>query len=160
MITIIPRTILSLAVLFTCILAVDGIAADSPSASSDDERTITLLEHQWAHAYVADDADFLDAVMNPAYVQTNVRGEVSTKAEEVGEVRDHVIHYEKFESTDLKVRVFGDAAVATGQTWIKATVKNSGRAIDASVRFTDTFVKLNGKWQAVSSQTTLLPGKS
>ena len=98
--------------------------------------------------------------MNPAYVQTNVRGEVSTKAEEVGEVRDHVIHYDKFESTDLKVRVFGDAAVATGQTWIKATGKKSGRAIDASLRFTDTFVKQNGKWQAVSSQTTLLPSQT
>lgn len=159
MITTPPRTILSLAVLFTCILAADGIAADPPSTPENDEQTITLLEQRWAHAYVADDADFLERVMNPAYIQTNVRGEVSTKAEEVGEVRDHVIHYEKFECTDLKVRVFGDAAVATGQTWIKATVKKSGRIIDASLRFTDTFVRQNGKWQAVSSQTTLLPDK-
>ena len=84
MIATIPRTILSLAALFTCLLAADGIAADSPSASENDEQTITSLEQRWARAYVTDDADFLDTVMNPAFVQTNVRGEISTKAEEVG----------------------------------------------------------------------------
>ncbi len=135
-----------------------SLVAAAPAAENDEE-TILSLEQNWARAYVADDAACLDRVMSPAYVQTNARGEVSTKAEEVAELRDQAVHYDKFESTDLKVRVFGDAAVVTGQSWIKATVKKSGRAIDASVRFTDTLVKQNGQWRAVASQTTLLPNK-
>ena len=159
MITKFHCTYLAIVLLSACSLVANSIATDTVPAAENEEQTILSLEQGWAHAYVADDAAYLDMVMNPAYVQTNVRGEVSTKAEEVGEVRDHMIHYEKFESSDLKVRIYGNAAVVTGQTWIKATVKKSGRAIDASVRFTDTFIKQNGKWQAVASQTTLLPNK-
>ena len=130
------------------------------AGAENDEQTILALEEGWAHAYIVDDAAYLEMVMSPGYVQTNVRGEVSTKPEEVAEVRDHVVHYERFESSDLKVRVYGEAAVVTGQTAIKATVAKSGRVIDASIRFTDTFVRHDGKWQAVAGQTTLLPAKS
>ena len=140
-----------------CVCASSVTVAAGPE---DDERTILTLEEGWAHAYVADDASYLEMVMSPGYVQTNVRGEVSTKLEEIAEVRDHALHYEKFESSDLKVRVYGDAAVVTGQTAIKATVAKSGRVIDASIRFTDMFVRHDGKWQAVAGQTTLLPAKS
>ncbi len=150
-----PRLPLSIIGLCACTFSFAAAAG-----AEDDEQTILALEEGWAHAYVADDATYLERVMGPGYVQTNVRGEVSTKAEEVAEVRDHAIHYERFESSDLKVRVYGDAAVVTGQTMIKATVAKSGRVIDASIRFTDTFVRLDGRWQAIAGQTTLLPAKS
>jgi hypothetical protein len=47
----------------------------------------------------------------------------------------------------------------TGQTGLKATVKKSSRVIDVALRFTDTIVRREGKWQAVASQTTFLPDK-
>jgi ketosteroid isomerase-like protein len=53
----------------------------------------------------------------------------------------------------LKVTVFGDAAIATGDFKAKGT-DASGKPL-ANERFTDTWVKMpNGKWQCVASHVS------
>jgi uncharacterized protein (TIGR02246 family) len=134
--------------------------ADASANPSEDERAIISIEHKLGQAYLSGDAEYLDSIMSPDFILTNVRGEVSKKAEEVAEVRNGIIHYEKFETSDLNVRVYGDAAVVTGRTSIKGTVKKSGRIIDAQIRLTDTFVRqMNGKWRIAAGQTTLIPSQ-
>jgi ketosteroid isomerase-like protein len=56
---------------------------------------------------------------------------------------------------DVKVRQYGETAVATGRT----EAKGSYRGLSASVvlRFTDVFVRRDGRWQAVASHASLLP---
>ena len=134
--------------------------AETTADSTSAEQSLISLEKDWAHAYLTDDAAFLENLLSPTFVLTNVRGVVSTKDEEVGEVRDHFIHYDKFESSDMKVHLYGDTAFVTGETYIKATVTKTDRPINASVRFTDVFVRHDGKWQAIVSQATALPAKS
>jgi ketosteroid isomerase-like protein len=53
---------------------------------------------------------------------------------------------------DMKVRVFGDTAVVTG-TDDEITLKDGKKSIDHYV-WTDVFVKRNGEWLGVASQTT------
>jgi ketosteroid isomerase-like protein len=135
--------------------------ATASTNPSKDEQAIISIAHEWCHAYLSGDADYIDSIMSPGFVLTNVRGEVSKKAEEVAEVRNGIIHYDKFETSDLNVRVYGDAVVVTGRTSIKGTVKKSGRIIDAQIRFTDTFVRQkNGEWQIVAGQTTFIPSEA
>ncbi len=134
--------------------------AEPTAVGNDDEQTLVSLEKGWSNAYLTDNAAFLDGLMDPGFVLTNAHGQVSAKDEEVAEVRDRTLHYDQFESSDLKVRLYDDTAVVTGQTHIKASVKKLGHVIDGMVRFTDTFVRRNGKWQIIASQTTLLPAKS
>jgi hypothetical protein len=45
------------------------------------------------------------AVMAPSYVLTNARGMVSTRDEEIAEVRNHHIHYHELTLSDLKVQL-------------------------------------------------------
>lgn len=52
---------------------------------------------------------------------------------------------------DMKVRVFGDTAVVTG-TDDEITMTDGKKSSDHYV-WTDVFVKRNGKWLAVASQT-------
>ena len=54
----------------------------------------------------------------------------------------------------MKVRVFGDTAVVTG-TEVETTVQDGKTSSDHYV-WTDVFVKRNGKWLAVASQTALI----
>jgi ketosteroid isomerase-like protein len=133
--------------------------ADNPRTSAADEQALDHIEHRWCDAYLKGDADYIDAVMDPTFVQTNVRGEVTDKAEELAELRHGDIAYERFETSDLKIQVYGDAAVVTGRTYIKGKVKATGREINASIRITDTFIRHDGTWKIVASHTTLLPTK-
>ena len=54
------------------------------------------------------------------------------------------------------MRLYGDTAVVTGQTMLKGTIVATGKAIEATVQFTDTFVRLNGQWRAVAGQASKL----
>ena len=97
----------------------------------------------------------MESLMNPSYVQTNVRGEVTGREKEIAEVRGHSVRYDQFDSSDEKVSLYGNAAVVTGYTRIKATTKKTGRMVDSAFRFTDTFVRQpGGNWQVVASETT------
>ena len=79
-----------------------------------DEQALINLEYQWANAYVAADADKLASILSRDYVQTNTRARVTDKEEELSDLRKGTFRYEKFETTEMKVQLYGDAAVVTG----------------------------------------------
>ena len=54
-------------------------------------------------------------------------------------------------TNDLRVRVFGDTAVVTGSD--AETALEDGNKSIAHYVWTDVFVKRNGKWLAIASQT-------
>jgi ketosteroid isomerase-like protein len=49
----------------------------------------------------------------------------------------------------VSVRVYGDAAVATGRT--RASGRSHGQDVTVVLRFTDVFVRRGGRWQVVAS---------
>ncbi len=140
--------------------------AETPTAglnskvSGNEEQAIDSIEHRWCEAFLKNDADYIDSVMDPTFVQTNVRGEISDKPQELAELRQGDIDYERFETSDLKIHLYDNAAVVTGQTYIKGKVKATGREINAAIRITDTFIKRDGVWKIVASHTTLVPAKT
>jgi ketosteroid isomerase-like protein len=132
-------------------------AADSAQPKNADEQALIDIEYQWANAYVSGDAEKLASILSGDYVQTNTRARVTDKAEEVSYLRKGTFRYEKFETTQLKVHLYGDAAVVTGLIAAKGTDTASGKTIQGHMRMTDTFIRQDGRWQVVASQTTLVP---
>ena len=57
---------------------------------------------------------------------------------------------------EINVRIYGDVAVVTGRN--SATGKVLDRPAKAQTRFTDVFIKRDGRWQCVHSQTTPIVG--
>lgn len=55
--------------------------------------------------------------------------------------------------SDMKVQVYGDAAVVIGSAAQAGNFK--GQPLTAKIIFTDTFVKRNGKWMAVASHRSV-----
>jgi ketosteroid isomerase-like protein len=55
---------------------------------------------------------------------------------------------------EVSVRVFGDAAVATGRT--RATGSYRGTSASVVLRFTDVFVRRDKRWQIVASHASAL----
>jgi ketosteroid isomerase-like protein len=77
-------------------------------------------------------------------------GKSQTKADRAAEIKTADITSATL--GDMKVRVFGDTAVVTG-TDDEITLKDGKKSIDHYV-WTDVFVKRNGEWLGVASQTT------
>jgi hypothetical protein len=55
----------------------------------------------------------------------------------------------------MTVRIFGNTAVVTGSDTEKSM--ENGKDTTGKYVWTDVFVKQNGKWRAVASQSTKLP---
>ena len=53
--------------------------------------------------------------------------------------------------SDVKVKVYGKTAIATGEWTAKGTDEN-GKVVDTHERWTDTWIEMpGGKWQCVAS---------
>jgi len=103
-------------------------------------------ERDWAAAWLAQDAAALDAILADGYVDTT-RGQISTKAEILAEVKAGIHKVEACEISDIRVVVFGDHAAVNGLTTAKETLR--GKDASGVNRWTDTFVKQDGRWRVV-----------
>ena len=148
--------VLIVILLLTIALPVWRVAAGDVAKTAD-EQALLDLEYQWAKAYVSVNADQLASILSPDYIQTNTRARVTDREEEVADLRKGTFRYEKFETTEMKVQIYGEAAVVTGLIAAKGTDKASGKTIEGQMRMTDTFIRQNGKWLVVASQTTRVP---
>lgn len=123
----------------------------------DVAQALMKLENDWAKAGLAGDSAALAKMLSSDYVYTSSDAEMATRADLLNGMKAGKTKYETFTVSDMKVRVYGDAAVVTG----KGTTKGmeNGKPLDETVRFTDTWVKRDGGWVCVATQTTRIPKK-
>jgi ketosteroid isomerase-like protein len=144
--------------LWLCAAWLVGCAAPirptAPAAVDHDARALIELEHRWVASYVAGDAGFLDRLFRDDVVLVNTRGEISSKRQEVDELRSGAVRYQTFDTWDLAPRLYGDVAVVTARSHVVGVVTASGRAFDVQMRVIDVFVRGAGRWQLVASQGT------
>lgn len=122
------------------------------SATSSVEDQIKKLEQDWAQATVKGGTAAVDQYEADDIISTDPSGRVTDKAQDKKDLSSGDLKFQSMELSDLKVRVYGNTAVASGANTLKGTYK--GEDISGTYRFTDTWVKRNGKWQAVASQGT------
>ena len=53
--------------------------------------------------------------------------------------------------------VYGNTAIVTGILWMRG--RGTAGAFEHRYRYTDTWMKLGGRWQCIASQDYLLPAK-
>ena len=121
----------------------------SGAGSKSVEDTLIQIEHDWGEALLKADVTAWSRFLGDDWVLTYSDGTLVTKAMALADLKEGALKIESFRLDDLKVRVYGDTAVVTGQI----TEKSKFRDKDTSGvrRFTDVFVKREGRWQAVAS---------
>lgn len=133
-------------------------AASAARGVSTTGRDLARLENDWAVAVQRRDGAFLEQLYADDYLFTDQDGVVWTKAQDIGNATSGALRFDAFRLEDLKVHPLGEvAAVVTGANTIKASFK--GKDISGTYRFSDTFVKRDGRWQVVATQSTLVAGK-
>jgi hypothetical protein len=71
-----------------------------------------------------------------------------SRAEALAFARTGRMRFERYESSDVKIRVYGDAAVVTGRIQRTRVVGGERRADDW--RFTKVYARRDGAWRVVS----------
>jgi ketosteroid isomerase-like protein len=116
------------------------------------EEELKKLEAERAAAVVKGDVATLEKITADDYTLTNANGQVMDKKQTMDAIRAGQIKITSNELSDLKVQVYGNAAVVTGKSDVKGTL--FGTDVNGPVRFTRVYVKKDGRWQAVAFQQT------
>lgn len=112
---------------------------------------VAQLNRQWMEAYVRRDVPFLERYLSEDYVSTFPDGRVLDKKGEIEALKSGSVAITEMRPREMRVRMYGEVAVITGRSTIKASV--AGQEASGEYRFTDVWTR-RGTWQAVASQVT------
>jgi hypothetical protein len=139
--------------LLICVLAIS--VNQSLLAQSSAEKDVLQFERDACKTFLEADAAMLEHVLTNDFTLTLSNGEVSTRANEINELRSGKVHYDVFENYDMKARLYGDkTAVVLGKTHVKGM--SEGKPFDRVVQFTDTLVKRDSRWQLAAGHVSRL----
>jgi len=122
-------------------------------SSTSDEQQLRRIVQDLARAWMQHDRPFIEGVLAPEWSVTQADGSILTRAAVLGTFFDAVT-FESNAIDDVSVMLFGDTAVVRGRTTASARV--NGAPVSARIRFTDVFIKRDGRWQAVASHASAL----
>jgi ketosteroid isomerase-like protein len=119
------------------------------------EQELMQMERDWSAAYLKHDTAVISRLLADDYVGIDGRAFVTNKAEEVEEAKvpaagalppERSVLDETI--SDMKVRVYGNAAIVTGLSTERVQFK--GKESIVRYRRTTVYVKRAGRWQCVS----------
>ena len=108
----------------------------------------TRLEDVWNTAHRNADAETLAALWAEDLVVVVPRMPPMSKAEALAFARTARMRFERYETSQIKVRTYGDTAVVTGRLQRTRTVARKETTDDW--RFTKVYTRQNGAWRVVS----------
>jgi hypothetical protein len=127
-------------------------ACTQQSDYRDAERYIIESERQWAESVATGDASVVERTLADDFVGVDPKGRFYDKAKMVADTREAPKYFVSNHANEVKVRFYGDTAVAQGdESWERRSGER-GRFV-----WTDTWVHRNGKWQIVAVEDLIAP---
>jgi len=120
----------------------------APSRQAAETEALKQLETVWNEAHLHSDADALDRLWANDLEVAVPRMPVMTKAEALAFARSGKMAFQSYETSDLRIRVYGDAALVTGR--LRRTRTRNGQAVDDDWRFTKVYIRHGGQWQVAA----------
>jgi hypothetical protein len=118
-------------------------------------QEIVNLENETVHAIQQNNGTFFRRVYSEDFIGTLSHGQAVNKAQMIDVVETPGIKYESLIASDIRVRFFKDAAIATS-LWSSQTILN-GQRVGGQLRVVHFYVNGPRGWQVVASQATPLP---
>ncbi len=115
-------------------------------------ETIKRLDQEFNAAVKARDTATVDRVLLSDFLLITSAARIRTKDDILKEIVSPELTMEINRSTDVTVRVYGDTAVLTGSLHQKGMQK--GQPFDARMRYTDTWVRVDGAWRQLSGHAS------
>jgi ketosteroid isomerase-like protein len=125
----------------------------------NDYDALWYLEQDWNDAVWRKNKDWFEKNYAPDFSGVNSRtGAVYSRAEDIADTMNDKNVYDLVETTDMNIRIDGNAALITGIFHLRGK-DDKGAATDRRIRYTDTWVKRDGRWVAWSSHGTNIAAK-
>lgn len=128
----------------------DQTSANGSNVSQD----LQQLERDWASALTAGDLDKVARIVADDWSGINYDGSKATKRSLLAAVKAGKDKAETIEVGPMEVKVLGNVAVVQGSDIEKSVIE--GKDTSGKWVWMDVFVRRQGKWVAVRSQSALL----
>ena len=134
------------------VVALAATGAAAAQAQPTEEQTLVELERAWNDAFYKKDIEFLDSILAEEFVATYDDGTLGDRNRELELSASFNQRVISATQEDFTVRVYGDAAVV----WftLRLVGLRQGQRAEVAFRYTDVWVRRDGRWQCVSTQST------
>ncbi len=126
--------------------------AQEKKSSNGVEEAVLKLEQQWEDALLKSDVPALEKIYDDSLIYTHSNGSVDNKASYVGKIKSGATKYQSMKRDDIKVSVYGNAAVVTCH-WDVHVLAGENK-IDTNARYLHAYVKQKDGWKMVAHQAT------
>jgi ketosteroid isomerase-like protein len=138
------------------------IVTSLPAQNAPDSAELTKLLQDFLAGASKNDIAMHDRFWADELVYTSALGRRKSKADIMRELREETKATPKpeegtavYTAEDIRIQQYGDTAVVAFR--LVATTDKAGTKTVANYFNTGTFLKRNGKWQAIAWQATALP---
>ena len=134
----------------------DWKAVSDAGGPLNDAGQLLYLEMEWSDADKRGDVAWFERnFADDFYSISTMTGKLNTKAEELAEIRNRKEMFDSAVASDMDVRVEGNTGIITGVYHLKGR-DEKGQPLDRRLRYTDVYVKRDGRWLVLASQGTMI----
>ena len=122
-------------------------------AQGSPTQEVQKLERAWLDAYEQHDAKAMDAIVADDFTITFPNGGVQTKPQIIASLKSPPPtdgRSMKFRTEEVQPRAYGDVVILVGVV-VTELMRDGKTVSERRERYTDTYVKRNGRWQVVAS---------
>lgn len=155
MITKAKNPVLCMSLSVIALVAAPAVTQAQTDSRADVAATITNLENDAVKADLENDTAFYQKTLTENWTRGDSDGTFYTKAQLLKLMASKNIKTNREKLSQLKVRVYGNTAVAVYTDTYDIGIMGEERA--HSIIVTDTFVKIGGDWKQVASHGSTVP---
>jgi ketosteroid isomerase-like protein len=137
------------------VLALLLLRSSTMNTPGSSEQEVEKLEREVGGAITRRDRAALDRLIADDFILTNPLGQVMTKEQAIDTVTSPDYALDSLVNEEIKIRVFGQVAVATALGTAKG--RYNGQEVISQFRYLRVWVKRQGRWKAVAAQSTNIP---
>lgn len=126
-------------------------------AQNNAEQEVRKLERAWLDAYEKNDAEAMSKIVADDFTITFPNGSIETKPQILDSLKPSrgSSPPPKFHTEEVQACVYGDTVILIGR--VITEWQQNGQPMKRENRYTDTYIKRNGRWQVVASHLSNVP---
>jgi hypothetical protein len=119
------------------------------------ESEVRLAQRQRFEAMLKRDVVALDTLLDDELDYIHTGGDLQSRSQFIDMIKKQTLVYESIAPSDVKVRVYNGLALSTGRSQMR--VRSVGTVSSFRIRFTEVYVRRDGRWLLTAWEATKLP---